>query len=64
MATGINRNQGAESILSLHLAALAMRQCFGAAKQTGHGADIAPEASSFALPNKVHDPVPASSAPA
>jgi glycosyltransferase involved in cell wall biosynthesis len=64
MATGINRNQGAESILSLHLAALALRQGFGLAKRTGQDADIAPEASSFALPNKVHDPVPASSAPA
>ena len=34
MATGINRNQGAESILSLHLAALTMREAFGDA-QTG-----------------------------
>ena len=64
MATGINRNQGAESILSLHLAALTMRQAFGASKRTGQDADIAPEAPSFALPNKVHDPVTASSAPA
>jgi hypothetical protein len=64
MATGINRNQGAESILSLHLAALTLRQGFGASKRAGQDADIAPEASSFALSNKVHDPVPASSAPA
>jgi glycosyltransferase involved in cell wall biosynthesis len=64
MATGINRNQGAESILSLHLAALTMRQAFASAKRTGQDADIAPEATSFALSNKVHDPVTASSAPA
>ena len=64
MATGINLNQGAESILSLHLAALTMQQGFGAPKRAGQEADIAPEASSFALSNKVHDPVPASSAPA
>ena len=64
MATGINRNQGAESILSLHLAALTMQQGFTAAKRTGQDGDIAPEARSFALSNKVHDPVPASSAPA
>ena len=30
MATGINRNQGAESILSLHLSALTMADVFGA----------------------------------
>ena len=64
MATGINRNQGAESILSLHLAALTMRQAFEGSKRTGQDADIAPEASSPALSNKVHDPIPASSAPA
>ena len=64
MATGINRNQGAESILSLHLAALTMQQGFKATKRTGQGGDIAPEATSFALSNKVHDPIPASSAPA
>ena len=64
MATGINRNQGAESILALHLAALTMRQGFNRLKRAGQGGDIAPEASSFELPNKVHDPVKASSAPA
>ena len=64
MATGINRNQGAESILSLHLAALTMRQALGTANRTGQDADIAPEASSFALSNKVHDPISATSAPA
>ena len=64
MATGINRNQGAESILSLHLSALTLRQGFSTAKRTGQDADIAPEATSFALSNKVHDPIPASSAPA
>lgn len=35
MATGINRNQGAESILSLHLAAQTMREAFGTSKQAG-----------------------------
>lgn len=35
MATGINRNQGAESILSLHLAALTLQETFGSAKQAG-----------------------------
>jgi hypothetical protein len=35
MATGINRNQGAESILALHLAALTMRESFGLTKQAG-----------------------------
>jgi hypothetical protein len=64
MATGINRNQGAESILALHLAAIAMRQAFGASKWTGQGSDMAAEAASFALSPKAHDPVPASSAPA
>ena len=64
MATGINRNQGAESILSLHLAALTMRHAFGKLKRTGQDGDIAPEAGSFALSNKVHDPIPASSATA
>ena len=35
MATGINRNQGAESILALHLAAQTMREAFGTSKQAG-----------------------------
>ena len=35
MATGINRNQGAESILALHLAAQTMRECFGTTKEAG-----------------------------
>jgi len=64
MATGINRNQGAESILALHLAALTMRSGFGAFKRTGQPGDIAPETASFALSSKVHDSIPASSAPA
>jgi hypothetical protein len=64
MATGINRNQGAESILALHLAAMTMRHGFATPKRTGQGGDIAPEASSFALSNKVHDSVTAPSAPA
>ena len=64
MATGINRNQGAESILALHLAALTIRHGFAKANRTGQGGDIAAEASSFALSNKVHDSIPAPSAPA
>jgi hypothetical protein len=48
MATGINRNQGAESILSLHLAALTMREVFGARKWAGHDDGSAAEAGSFA----------------
>jgi len=48
MATGINRNQGAESILSLHLAALTMREVFGARKWAGQDDGIAAEAGSFA----------------
>jgi len=64
MATGINRNQGAESILSFHLAALTMRQAFQTANRTGQDGHIAPEASPFALSNKVHDSIPASPAPA
>ena len=63
MATGINRNQGAESILSLHLASLTMRHGFGQSK-AGQDADIAPEATSSALSNKVDDSITASSAPA
>ncbi len=35
MATGVNRNQGAESILSLHLAAATMADAFGAPDRTG-----------------------------
>jgi hypothetical protein len=35
MATGINRNQGAESILALHLAAQTMREAFNTMKQAG-----------------------------
>ena len=64
MATGINRNQGAESILALHLAALTMRNAFAASKRTGQPGRIAPETASFALSSKVHDSIPASSAPA
>lgn len=48
MATGINRNQGAESILSLHLAALTMREVFGARKWAGQDDGSAAEAGSFA----------------
>ena len=35
MATGINRNQGAESILSLHLAALSVQEVFRDGKASG-----------------------------
>lgn len=48
MATGINRNQGAESILSLHLAAQTMREAFGTSKQAGQLRVGSPEARSFA----------------
>jgi len=48
MATGINLNQGAESILSLHLAAQTMREVFGTGKQAGQLRSIAAEARSFA----------------
>jgi glycosyltransferase involved in cell wall biosynthesis len=48
MATGINRNQGAESILSLHLAALTMREAFGERKWTGQDASSAADTGSFA----------------
>jgi hypothetical protein len=48
MATGINRNQGAESILSLHLAAQTMRDAFGTSKQAGQLRSTAAEARTFA----------------
>jgi glycosyltransferase involved in cell wall biosynthesis len=48
MATGINRNQGAESILALHLAAQTMREAFRASKQAGQDRPSAAEARSFA----------------
>jgi len=48
MAAGINRNQGAESILSLHLAALTMREVFGGRNRTGQERDSSAEARSFA----------------
>jgi len=35
MATGINRNQGAESILALHLAAQSVREAFRESKPSG-----------------------------
>ncbi len=35
MAIGVNRNQGAESILALHLAAAAMADSFGGSNRTG-----------------------------
>jgi glycosyltransferase involved in cell wall biosynthesis len=49
MATGINRNQGAESILALHLAAQTMREVFGIRKQAGHERPTAAEARTFAV---------------
>ena len=48
MATGINRNQGAESILSLHLAAQSMREAFGASKRAGQERLSTSETRSFA----------------
>ena len=48
MATGINRNQGAESILSLHLAAQTMREAFSFRKQAGQEQPTAAEARTFA----------------
>jgi len=48
MATGINRNQGAESILSLHLAALTMREAFGPRKWAGQDDDSDADTGSFA----------------
>lgn len=48
MATGINRNQGAESILSLHLATQTMGEVFGAGKQAGQLRFTAAEMRSFA----------------
>jgi glycosyltransferase involved in cell wall biosynthesis len=48
MATGINRNQGAESVLSLHLAAQTVREVFSDRKQAGQERSVAPEARSFA----------------
>lgn len=48
MATGVNRNQGAESILSLHLAALTMQEAFGGLKRAGQEPGIAAEARTLA----------------
>jgi hypothetical protein len=48
MATGINRNQGAESILSLHLAAQTMREAFQTSKQAGQLRSTAADTRSFA----------------
>jgi glycosyltransferase involved in cell wall biosynthesis len=48
MATGINRNQGAESILSLQLAALTMREAFGGRNWAGQDDGSAADTGSFA----------------
>ena len=48
MATGINRNQGAESILAVHLAAQTLREAFGTSKQAGQLRSSAAETRSFA----------------
>jgi glycosyltransferase involved in cell wall biosynthesis len=48
MATGINQNQGAESIISLHLAAQTMREVFTLGKQAGQLSSSAAETRSFA----------------
>lgn len=49
MATGINRNQGAESILALHLAAQSMREAFGASKRAGQERLSTSETRPFAV---------------
>ena len=49
MATGVNRNQGAESILSLHLAAARMADAFGAAQRAGQQPEGAAKARVHAL---------------
>ena len=64
MATGINRNQGAESILSLHLAAVTMRQAFGEANRTGQDSGTAAQGGASATSSKIHDSISASPAPA
>lgn len=48
MATGINRNQGAESILSVHLASQTMREVFGSGNRTGQERVVAAEAETLA----------------
>ena len=48
MATGINRNQGAESILSLHLAAQSVREVFQEGKASGQERQSDAEARTFA----------------
>ena len=48
MATGINRNQGAESILSLHLAAQSVREIFREGKPSGQERRSDAEARSLA----------------
>ena len=48
MATGINRNQGAESILSLHLAAQSVREIFRRREQSGQERRSDAEARPFA----------------
>ena len=48
MATGINRNQGAESILAVHLAALTMRESFSEIKRAGQERETLSEARTFA----------------
>jgi hypothetical protein len=48
MATGINRNRGAESILSLHLAAQSVREIFREGKPSGQDRQSEAEARSLA----------------
>ncbi len=48
MATGINRNQGAESILALHLGAQTMRDVFATGNRTGQLAARDAETRAFA----------------
>lgn len=49
MASGVNRNQGAESILSLHLAAASMKKLAGAGNGGGHRAVPATETEPVAI---------------
>lgn len=49
MATGINRNQGAESILSLHLASQSVREAFRDGKSSGQERPRDAEARPFAV---------------
>ena len=65
MATGINRNQGAESILSLHLAALTMQAGLWLRPNGLDRTPTSPQKRGLSpLSNKVHDPISTPSAAA